>query len=342
MRGVLFSFGILSVAVALSFGSDRISGISQGDRGTAAAQAPACLGFDGAVNTPEASLVVNYNSEGAFPLTVMMGELDPNLVVVDGDPGADYRVRLIGCGRTQAYKQLFASGTLDVDGRGGIMLSPGDVEAGQVFMLQASVADASMPTGYRLSGATQVTVVPTMSSAIDLFMPQGIFADARGPVMDVGTASVSMGNVVFDITPITQFANFDTLADLSPGDWIVIDGEFNATGGFDALEIGREDTEPLVRMESRVQSVGPAGIAILGVSVYVNSTTTYFDEATGTWTDFSAVEAGMAVEVRIETEAMFPAVTQMKLNIPTEPEPEPEPENEGEPEDPPPPPPFCS
>ncbi len=340
MVRILMTIGVVSLVGVQSFGEGRIGGTTRGDRDTPEAQAPICFGFNGAANAPESSLVVNYNTQGAFPLRVLMGELDPNVVFVEGTPGAQYDVRLIGCGRTQAYKQRLASGTLDDTGRSQILLSPGDVTAGEVFMLQAAVADASMPSGYRMSGATQVSVVNSMSANIHLIMPQGSFADARGPVMDAGTNSVTMGNVVFQITPITEFANFDTLADLAPGDWIVIAGQFNGAGGFDAEEIGREDTEPLVRMESRVQSVGPAGLAILGTSVYVNSATTYFDEATGAWTDFAAVEPGMAVQVLIETEAEFPAVTQVKLNIPTEPEDEPEPEDEDENEDPPPP--FCS
>jgi Domain of unknown function (DUF5666) len=303
----------------------------------------ACFSVDPSINQPEASLVVNGNTVGASPMNVLMGEFDPNVIDITGPPGAEYVLRTVSCGPSPLSAVVFPSGVLDDTGSARIMLEPGVFQTDEVFMLQAQVSDPSSKTGSRLTGATQVSVVTAMSSNVTLGMPLGSIADVRGPVTMLAANSVTIGNLEFQITPKTQFSNVTDLAGLVIGDWIVVDGEFNAAGGFNAKEIGREDFENQVRLAGRVQGLGPAGVVLLGVSVYVNSATTYYDLLTETWTNYEAIQPGMVIEVRTPTEALFPTATRILLNVPTEPEPEPEPEDEPEIEiESPPAPPFCS
>ncbi len=312
------------------------------------AEISSCFDFNVSTNKPDATLIVNNNPGGPYPVQVFMGEMDPNLIRVEGQPNAIYRVFLYECGSTTASISVIAKARLNANGVDEFLVAPETFMRDEAFALWARVDSKGAPSGISVSGASQVRVVPTMASDIDLTLPVGSLADIRGPVMAVDAQTVSVGNLVYGVTAKTEYSNgINSLADLSLGDWIVIDGQLNSAGGFDAKEINVEDTENQVRVAGRVQGTGPAGFAMLGVSFYTSSETTYFDVATGMWTTYDALVPGMAVEVRLPVEAAFPTVTIVRLNVPTEPEPEPEPESEEEEEiedeDPPPPlPPFCS
>jgi uncharacterized protein DUF5666 len=312
-----------------------------------------CFEFNSSTNTPDATLTINNNTKGPSPAQVLMGEMDSNLIRVEGQPNSVYRIYLYDCSPAAldaVRATIVAKGSLDENGRAAFLIEPDTFLRGDTFVLRARVTNGSAKTSQLFSGASHVDVVPTMASDIDITLPAGSLADIRGPVMDVDldAQTVTVGNVVYGMTFKTEFSNgLNSLADLTPGDWIVVDGQFNSFGGFDAKEINVEDAENQVRVAGRVQGIGPAGFAILGLSFYTSSNTTYFDVATGMWTTFDAMELGMAVEVRLPTEGPFPTATIVRLNVPTEPEAEPEPESEEEEEleneDPPSPmPPFCS
>ncbi len=300
-----------------------------------------CLELQDSINQPTSTLVVNRNSIGTNPLFSYMGELDPNLLVVEGEPGAEYLVELLSCGYQPLSADILYQGTLNTSGRAQIVLQPGTLTEGDEFFLQATLQGPDPKSEAILSGATRISVVRTMSANIELAMQPGSVADVRGPVTSVGANTIGVGNLIYNTTAKTEFANVKSLAGLSVGDWVVVDGAFNAQGQFEAFEIGREDFESQVRLAGRVQGIGPAGLAMLNVSVFMSSETTYFDVLTGTWTDYSAIQPGMAIEVRVPVEATFPSCTEVRLNIPVEIENEPEDEPETEIEDPPPPP-FCS
>lgn len=346
MRPTTMKAAAVCVVAAASAVSAQMSQTVRRQRPSPALAVPApCLAIAGVANSPESSLVINRNAEGAFPLCVFAGEVDPNIFVVEGAPGAYYSVNLTSCGSvTTAYAVRFAHGYLDESGVAEIMLPPGELKQGDVFALRASVEDASAESGWRVSGASQVRVVRTMASDLDLNMPVGSRVRIRAPATAVNAASVSVGNIEFGVIAKTEFSNFDALPELSVGDWLVVQAEFNGAGGFNAMEIGLEDAEPDARLRGRVQGVGPAGVAMLNVSVFTSSATTYFDMATGLWTDYAAIEPGMNIEVVIPAAVPFPSATQVLLNFPTEPEPEPEPkpEDEDENENENPLPPFCS
>ena len=305
-------------------------------------------------NSPSASVVVNFNDAGSFPLSSYMGRIDPNVISIDGQSGALY---FISFGAGQAGTTIPGLGILHIDfslpavtkmgllnANGEHMLSfaPGaltGVPAGVQLTTQAAVADDSMSSGFRLSGATDITFVDTMSAPSALAPAAGTTAQARGPLLAINSSSVTIGGIVFNVSSTTVFSNFAALSDLALGDWIVVTGFVGAAGVFDAEEVSLEDPETEARISGLVQSVGPAGLSLLNVSVYVSSSTTFDDG--GTPVSFAQVVPGITVEVRIPVDvAPFPHVTSTQLNVNVEPEPEPEPETETEIEFTPPP--FCS
>ncbi len=301
-----------------------------------------CFDLEQAEGYGNALLSVNRNDSSIYPQTLVAGELDLTLLVVQGQPGADYSVE--SCSFQDAFGgEVVASGTLDAAGMASVIIPPDNFLRGQVLSLQARVTDDLSPTGVAMSAASRVKVIPTMSANIALNMAVGSLADVLGPVMDITPNSINIGNLTFVVTPATVFANVTDLSGLVLGDWVAVKGGFNATGGFDAEEIGLEDPQNQVRLDGRVQSVGPAGFAILGFSFYVSTETVFIDDATGDPRTFADLLPGMPVEVRVVVETQFPSATLIKLNTPIElePEPEPEPEDENEIELPPPPP-FCS
>ncbi len=305
-------------------------------------QQTGCFDNGDATNSLDASLTINRNASTTYPETIVIGELDINLLVIEGAPLAPYQ--LSACNFTTGTSQVLRSGNLNELGRDEVVISPLQFAAGDVLVFQATVADAVSPTTQHKSMATRAQVVRTMASSVAWIMPIGSLADIRGPVMGLTDNSINVGNLVFQTGPETVFANVGSLAELALGDWVVIDGEFRSGGGFTAFEIGLEDSKPEVRLSGRVQGIGPAGVVMLGVSIFTNSSTTFYDLATNEWVTLDAIEPGMPIEVNVAVETPFPSATTVFLNIPVELEPEPEPEEEPEEEseDPPPAPPFCS
>ena len=310
--------------------------------GTALALAP--LADAQTVNHRDASLVLNRNSVGAAPTEVWMGAFDPNVLELGGEPGALWAlawgaphagVEVPGMGTLYVDPaQVWATqfGSLDAEGRATIAWESGDlaqIDPGLVVVAQAAVADRSTASGFRLSGASRATFVPSMSSPIVLVPGQGSTARARAPLSAMVVAdAVTVGNLTFSIDGETQFENFARLGDLQLGDFLAVEGYVGPLG-FVAESIVLEDPEPEARLSGVVQGVGPAGIVLLGVSVYTTNATTFDDG--GTPASLADVVPGMTVEVRIPVGSeLFPDATQVLLNVHTEPEPEPESEIEEE------------
>ncbi|MEZ6195454.1 MAG: DUF5666 domain-containing protein [Planctomycetota bacterium] len=293
-----------------------------------------------AVNTPQASLKVNYNTGTSFPLTAYMGRLDLNSIVVEGLPNATYALiygtpapgtAIPGLGTlhiqtNQPFGLVY--GVLDINGHDEVALNPGALAGfpdGTIVGLQALVADASQLYGWNLSGATTVTVVETMSSGIEQLAPTGSQAQILGPVTGFGPNSILVAGVPFRLMASTQFGNsYSSIADVTLGDWVQINGEYGALPGvIDATEINDEDAEPEVRLRGRVQGTGISGYNVFGFSLYVNSNTVYNNPIGPN--AYSEITLGQLMEAYVPiAEMAFPHATSIDMNIPDPLEPEPE------------------
>lgn len=319
----------------------------------------------------EPQLRVNFNPISA-PLTdILLGEQDPTYIQVIGPAGATYALaaETVSTNRRIAHRaalsapitptvvggvdfsnttpaptpSLRVTGTLDALGHAEIMLPAGTFRRGAKVGIRAIVTEGSGVTAS--TPLADALVVRTMSANIQVTPAPGSLAKVRGPVLAKGAAQLAVGNIIFNMGPETEFSNVDSFAEIQVGDWVEIGGGFNANGPFPASDVGVEDAEPEVRLSGRVQGVGPAGLVLLNVSVYVNSETVYTDLNTGMPASYLDITPGMPIHIFVGANEMFPSASEVQLNAPIdpEPEPEPEPEDENENEDPPPPPrPFCS
>lgn len=309
------------------------------------------------VNTAEAALVVNGNSAGSFPLSSYMGVQDPNLITVDGTPGARYMVlvdrpptlsktRSLGLPkRGVSDSQLLAHGFLDANGHADVMFVPNrfrQVPLGATAVVRALVRGSGKTL--KTSGETIVQFLSTMSSMVEQVPAAGSTARARGPLTSIGVNTISVGNLPFVFIAQTEWAGLLGPESLVLGDWVVLDGRYGVGGTLIVDEVNLEDPEPMVRLKGPVEGIGISGLAILGRSVYATNATTYVDGVLPA--AFSDVTVGMVVEVMVPlaTAEGFPQAFSMSLNSPVEVElePEPEPEVEIEIELPPPAPAFCS
>ncbi|MCA9290101.1 MAG: hypothetical protein KDA25_03170 [Phycisphaerales bacterium] len=300
---------------------------------------------------PSVAWSINLYDAGATPDSFgpapnarrIMGERDPNFFVIDGPANGSFTVSAssidIPHGDPTRAHAVFppVSGTFDGSGHAEIRIPPWWVAEGDQFTLRAHVDGGSsgVPIG--------VDVVRTMSSFIALGMPVGSLANARGCLMGMTNDSIFIGNIEYAVTAKTELGNLDDLSELVVGQsWLVVTGRFMAGGGFEATEINLENLEQYTRLEGRVQGIGPSGLALMNVSVYVSPNTQYYDYATGEPRTFEDVGGGMPIEVFIDTHGtMYPEAVEIALNVPIEPEPEPEPEREPEQEFELPPPPYC-
>ncbi|MCA9295795.1 MAG: hypothetical protein KC983_04745 [Phycisphaerales bacterium] len=305
----------------------------------------ACAGSAQAqFNHRNASMTVNFYNQTGPSLTdaryqALIGQLDPNMIVITGQPNAPYVVTLRDAKKSDDHGHALAYvpsgqivGVLDSEGTEAILVPPLTFSEGEQFTLSAMVFDPSFAGGFRPTGKTDVTVVRTMSATIGVIMPIGSMADARAFVTAKGRNWVSVGNIVYQIDSRTEWAQDDIsgLDDINIGDWLVVDGEFNSSGGFRAKEINVEDTEANARLGARVQSIGPGGIAMMDVSIYISDDTEIVDYRSGTPMTMDDIMIGMPVEAYISTAGQFPHVVRLELNSPMEIEAEPEDEPEKE------------
>ncbi|MCA9243459.1 MAG: hypothetical protein KDA32_05865 [Phycisphaerales bacterium] len=329
----------------------------------------ALLGAAASFAGTEPQLRVNFNPIVDANQEVLLGALDPTYIQMSGLPGVEYTlilgqqteqrgratraprlnatdgVRVGSVNPTQAVPTPGptprVSGTFDAQGAAQLMLLPGAFAEGSKVAIQLITSDGAGTT--MATSRVSANVVRTMSANIQVMPANGSLADVQGPVLAKTTAQIMIGNLIYNVTANTDIANADSFADINVGDWVDVKGDFAANGPFTATEIGVEDAQAEVRLSGRVQGIGPAGMALLNVSVYVNDQTTYVDLATGLPASYADITLGMPIEIRVGANEMFPSATAVALNAPIEPEPEPEPEPEVENEDPPPPPrPFCS
>ncbi len=310
-------------------------------------------------NHPSSTLVVNRNAAGAAPLQALIGIQDPNVIDIEGEPAAPW-VAVFGVydrGTTVAgmgilnvdlslpFSRVF--GFTDAEGNAQITFPVGSlsqVSPGLEVAVQTAIADATMASGFRLSGVTQITTVETMSSPPLLNPGVGSTARARAPMMGEDAGSVTVGNLTFVVDAATLFANFTAMSELAPGDWVVVEGRVGPQGALVAEQVSLEDAEKLARVSGQVQGVGPSGLVVLGVSIYTSSTTQFCDG--GVSVALTDIVPGITVEVMVPVGSeVFPNADTVLLNVNVELEPEPEPEPEEEEEiefEIPPAPPFCS
>ncbi len=294
--------------------------------------------FGQAINTPSASLVVDQNSVGAFPLTASLGQLDPNILDIAGKPNASYMllagvfdpgIQVVGLGTLHVRLDLpyfMLQGSVGASGSTTIYLPPHSLDSlpvGTSFTLQAVLADATTATHYRLSGATQVTVVPFLSAPLKLSSGAGATAAVIAPVSNVTTNSISVGAVTFDVLPTTTLNGFSNLSSINVGQWVSIDGAANTTGGFDAIKIQKKNAQGTIRLYGMVGGVGVSGFDMLGVSVFVSNSTVFTHDNNPV--DFTLVTPGIFVDAFIPVSSnLFPAANLVELHGVPENEPQPD------------------
>ncbi len=298
----------------------------------------ACDPYDLQGTSSDIAVCLNGYCDGDPATRALVGEMDLSRLDITGSPNGEYEVYRVGCDRGG---EVVASGVLDAFGVATHVLGVGSFESDVVSGLRARVVTDDGECEI-FSDVVETESVPTMANDIDVILPAGSFADVRGPFLGRKGNTFRIGNIDFAVTPKTELSGGFTLDDLELGEWLVVDADLNNQGGYNAIEVNREDTEPMVRLSGRVQGLGPSGLVVLGVSFYMNPQTEYFDFETKTPASFDQITLGMAIEVFVPVEAGVPLANEVHLNVPVELEPEPEPEPEEEPEDSPPSPPFCS
>lgn len=307
----------------------------------------------------ETSASMNFYAMTDTPIpgnTAIMGERDINYLTLTGQPFGFYQlhgVDTIGTGvqgkpiMRNGYSQWNGGtylvpfdailGQLDINGQAQIQMPNRLVQAQDSFTLVATIENGS-ETPTQLT--TDVVTVRSKSGFIEMNMPAGSLAHARGCLMgmDIPGQRIWIGNIEYALDPKTEFANFNSLDQLVVGQtWLNVNGRYDNNGRFIANEVGLEDMEPFTRLEGRVQGKGLSGLVIMDVSAFISPETIIFDHKTGTARTFADVDLFMPVEIWIDTNnTMYPHIVMMAINTPIEPEDEPEPEDEDESEDPPP------